>query len=517
MTADPLDLALAVELAEKLEELAPEALRPPFALVAWSGGADSTALLLLYLDALRLLHNGALPEPVLAVHIDHQLRPDSDRDAAWCAQTAQRLAPDLRLVTLVVPDGRRLHEMPGSLEDLARLRRYALLGQAARAHARRTLLTAHHANDNLESLLLALARGAGLTGLAGIRERIPLVALSNHPEDDAVHVVRPLLEVPREDLVRSLHRRQQPWLEDPTNAELDKRRNLARHRVIPALRELADAWQPLLRTPATLAADRRLLEELTADALNKALRPLPQGYARGVCVARHKLLHMRPDLLRHVLRMAFKRAGNPWPPDRDSLDDLAHAIFMHQGGTRAVTLRNTRVDVLPDRVVILAGDSPIYRHHPEPTTLTAPGRAPWGDFILRATPVQIDAHTAQAWLDALHNPAAPPLHDPNLPDPRAAASDRYVELFDLDALKLPLTVRAPAPGENITRFGGATKTLARVLVDQKIPKASRLWIPVVTDADGHLLWAASVARSQHAPLTQHTRRVLLLHLMTLAS
>jgi tRNA(Ile)-lysidine synthetase-like protein len=515
VTDHPQDIVLAVEIAEKLGDLVPAALEPPFAIVAWSGGADSTALLLLYRQALRLLHGTPLPEPILAVHIDHRLRHDSASDAAWCQQTAEALGPDVRLITLVIPDGDRLREMPGSLEELARLRRYGLLGQAARARGRRVVLTAHHANDNLETLILALARGAGLTGLAGIRQVIPLVALSNHPEDEPTLVVRPLLDVPREELITFLHRCDQSWRDDPTNAELDKRRNFARHRVIPTLRELADAWAPLLRAPSTLAADRRLLEELTAEALNKALRPVPQGYASGVCVARHRLLRMPPELLRHVLRMAIKRAGNPYPPDRDSLDDLAVNIVQHQGGTRAVHLRSTRVDILPDRVVLLAGDSPIYRDTPEPTVLTVPGRTTWGDFVLRATPLTLDDATAEAWLLAMRSPDAPA--PPGLPDPRAAARDRHIELFDLDQLRLPLTLRAPEPGELIARFGGGTKPLARVFIDQKIPRASRLWIPIVTDAEGELLWAASVARSQRAPLEPHTRRVLLLHLMMLAS
>jgi len=517
---EPTSIVHVVELAEKLRDLAPESLESPFAAVAWSGGADSTALLTIYLDTLRYLYGSPLPEPLLAVHIDHRIRADSHLDAEWCQQVASAMGPDVRLVTLVVPDGSRLRDMPGSLEQLARIRRYTLLGQAARARGRQFVLTAHHANDNLETMLLALCRGAGLTGLAGVRETIPLAALSNKPEDGAVRVVRPLLEVPRAELVGLLRQRGQAWIEDPTNAEIDKRRNFIRHNVIPQLQEVADSDAPLLRTPFVLSGDRRLLEELTADALNRALRPVPPGYARGVCISRHRLLRLSPELLRQVLRMAIRRGGNPHAIDSDALDDLIQQIEAHAGGSRTLQVRGARIDLLPDRVVVIAGDGQIYRDTPEPTPLPVPGRVNWGDYVLRTNLVEITAATAQAWHSALasgQGDAVAERDGASTPDPAAVRVDRYVEVFDADLVGLPLRVRTPEPGELVTRFGGGTRPMARLLIDHKVAKASRLWIPVVEDRQGLLLWVASVTRSAAAPVTPSTRRILTVHMMMLAT
>ncbi len=514
MGEDNAQIQLMVSVGERLESLAHECFEPPFAVVAWSGGADSTALLLTYLELLRQLY-GQLPEPLIAVHVDHGLRPDSGRDAIFCERMAARL-DDVHLVRLAIPPG-KLRKLSGSMEQNARIARYQLLGQAARARGCKFVLTGHHADDNLETLLLALIRGSGLTGLAGIRPGIALSNLSRRPDDSQVRVLRPMLDVSRNDIKNALEAREVEYLQDPTNQSLEFRRNVVRHRLVPMLKELADSDAPLLRTAAVLAEQRELLEEITAQHLSKVLRPLPHGYARGLCLSRHRLQRMPPGLRQHVLRLALQRSGNPLPPDRSATQRLVRSLSEDNSGTHTLEIRGARVDLLPDLLVLVGGDGPMYQEAPDLVEIMAPGRAQWGDYVVKAELLTLQVGTATQWVRYLkgsRNEADVELAATlNSPGPTHMRGRSYVEVFDADLVNLPMRVRPPKPGEVIRRFGGGRKPLAKIFIDKKVPRASRPFVPIVEDAAGSFLWAGSVVRGAAAPVTPETTRIIKVDLL----
>lgn len=521
MTDESQNILLILEVGEKLQELAPTALDPPFACVAWSGGADSTALLLTYLDLLRYRHGSPLPAPLIAVHIDHGLREESGEDASWCRRLAESIGDDLEYVELRIPRG-ALTSMKGSLEQNARLRRYAMVGQAARARGVTFVLTAHHADDNLESLLLGLIRGSGLTGLAGTRARIALSELSGRPDDCHVTVVRPLLDIPRVELVFMLRQRDQDWREDASNVDLGHRRNMIRHKVVPLLRSIADSDGPLLRSPSVLRSERTLLEEITSQHLNKVLRPLPSGYSRGVCLSRHRLQRLSPGLINQVLRAGIRRSGNPLPPDREALGRLVAALDAAPTGTTTVEIKGTQVDFLPDRLVILGAGGPTLAETPDPSILPVPGRVTWGDFVIKANLVNVEPGQAELWVAHLKQARTRVRQGLRVDDTQLVVlpdveGSRFLEIFDAATVKFPLRVRPPKPGESVPTFGGHTPPLARVLIDAKVPRASRPFIPVVETADAEFLWAASVVRGSASEVGADTTRVLMLDLLVLAT
>lgn len=184
-------------------------------LVAASGGADSTALLAL---AAGLAARGRIE--VAAGHVDHALRAESalDRDAA--VASAARLGVGCAVRTLSLAPG-------SGLPARAREARYHALAELACEAGCGTVLVAHHADDQAETMLLALARGAGLAGLGGMPSRRPL--------GDGVALVRPCLRIARAALRAACADLGLAWREDPGNARDDSPRGRVRHVVLPAL------------------------------------------------------------------------------------------------------------------------------------------------------------------------------------------------------------------------------------------------------------------------------------------
>jgi tRNA(Ile)-lysidine synthase len=210
-------------------------------LVAFSGGPDSTALLC-GLSRLRRERGLALT----AVHLDHGLDPGSAGRARAAARLAAALEVDLVEERRDVPALRRLSRSTESLEAAARRVRYEVLEEVRERLGARWVATAHHLDDQAETVLLRLRFGTGLEGLAGIRP---------------VHgrVIRPLLGVRREELRRYLEAAAPELVpvEDPTNDDLRPWRNRVRHLLLPVLATPAAAAPDLPERLARLAERAR--------------------------------------------------------------------------------------------------------------------------------------------------------------------------------------------------------------------------------------------------------------------
>ena len=189
-----------------LDPLPPEGARIG---VAISGGADSTALLL------RLHERGGYP--ISAIHVNHGWRgADSDSDSAFCAALAARLCIPFHLRTLVPVAAE------GNLEAAGREARLHFFRELIETNEVDYVVTAHTCNDQAETVLLRLLRGASLQGLAGI-----------HPVMG--RILRPMLHVTREAIVAYLNERGEAWREDASNADVGFRRNRVRHELLPQL------------------------------------------------------------------------------------------------------------------------------------------------------------------------------------------------------------------------------------------------------------------------------------------
>jgi tRNA(Ile)-lysidine synthase len=217
-------------------------------LAAVSGGVDSMCLL-------HLLHTWGAQHgfSVTVAHFNHGLRGETAlRDQEFVRQyCAAHQIPFLS----DSGDTRALAEAEGkSIEEAGRLLRYRFLRSAAETAGCRWILTAHHADDSAETMLLNLIRGTGSAGLCGIPAR----------RDG---VCRPFLEISRETLLHYAAEHKIPHMEDETNGTDEASRNIIRHQVLPVLRELNPrAVEHMTRTAELLTAENHLLEELTKQA-----------------------------------------------------------------------------------------------------------------------------------------------------------------------------------------------------------------------------------------------------------
>ncbi len=194
-------------------------------LVALSGGADSVWLL-------HCLAQSEARESVIAAHVDHGLRGDeSAADRRFCAQLCSELRiPFHELEVKLDPDAT-------DLERRAREARYRGLARIALQEGRSILLTAHHGDDALETLLMRWTRGTSLYGLAGLRHRAPLPVRVEGAQD--LTLVRPLLDLRAADLRADLQRAGHAWREDSSNCSRRFTRNRVRHGLLPWLEQHA--------------------------------------------------------------------------------------------------------------------------------------------------------------------------------------------------------------------------------------------------------------------------------------
>ena len=219
--------------------------------IAFSGGLDSTVLL-------HLLANAKDLPPLGAIHIHHGLQAAADAWPAHCQSVCDALGVPLCIM--------RVHVQPGaSLERAARDARYQAFAEVIGAGE--VLLTGQHRDDQAETLLFRLLRGAGVRGLAAMPAYRPLAA---------GHLVRPLLDVSRVELEAYAHEHRLQWIEDPSNADSRFSRNYLRHRVLPTLTERwPQAVSSLARTAEHLSEAQALLDELAGMDLQGADQPSP--------------------------------------------------------------------------------------------------------------------------------------------------------------------------------------------------------------------------------------------------
>ncbi len=268
--------------------------------VAYSGGVDSSALLHA-LVALRRRHRFGLR----ALHVDHGLQPAAARWARAAATRARRWCVPLRTVRVRVAAG-------GSLEAAARAARYDAL--AARLAPGEFLLSAHNQDDQLETVLLQLVRGAGLAGLAAMPERAPFAAGV---------LLRPLLPVPRALLHAYLERAGVSWCEDPSNADERFDRSFLRQRVVPLLRA---RWPAVAATVSRSARHAAQAQALLAAVADRSVDAALDGMALRLSLLRRLV----PGERRAVLRQWIARCGAT-APDQRRLEELERSVVHARG------------------------------------------------------------------------------------------------------------------------------------------------------------------------------------------
>lgn len=408
-------------------------------LLALSGGLDSLVLLHLLRFA-----PGSPPFRIHAAHFDHRMRGDSGEDAAWVRGLCR--AWDVPLVL-----GRA--ETPPQGEAEARSMRYEFLLGARKEVGARWLLTAHHADDQAETVLFRVLRGTGIHGLSGI------------PRRRGPGILRPLLPFRRGELEAYAGAVGIRPREDPSNADLSLPRNYLRRVGLPALeaRVSPGARKSLVR----LARLARENEEAWTSLIPELLEGLVEASDRGVFIVRSTFLAYHPALRARLLREVLHAGG----------------VDLGEAGTRAV-LEFTRTGA-SGRSIPLPGGLRLVREYDR--FLLARGSGPDEDRALvlsaprpgRGEIVLGGRRYGVRW------------------GVEAALEMAWAVSFPREGLDFPLYLRRWAPGDRI-RLPYGTKKLKKLFGEAGIAVGERGRIPVLSDASGRVLWVAGVAASDRA-------------------
>ena len=298
-------------------------------LVGLSGGSDSVALTRLLLD---LAEHGEFTVAG-AAHLNHHLRASAERDASFCRHFAQRIGLPIVVEAVDVRAHAQAHAL--SIEDAARRLRYAFLERVAADIGADRIAVGHTQDDQAETFLLKLMRGAGLTGLAGI-----------YPRRGAV--IRPLLDVTDADLQAYLASQGEQWVEDETNDDLDNPRNRVRHVILPELdRTAGGSTRPAIaRAAGLIREDGQWLDELSEERFH-TLAVHGEGCleleVRG-------LAELPPPVLRRVLLQAMRASAGTREVGLEHVEAVAALLGGAHGG---VDVPGSRVELRGGKLVLL--------------------------------------------------------------------------------------------------------------------------------------------------------------------
>lgn len=406
------------------------------ALVALSGGMDSVVLLHL------LRFDPGFPElELIAAHFDHAMREGSGRDASWVRGLCRAWQVPLR--------SERAGEPPTS-EEAAREARYSFLARIAAEEGASAILTAHHADDQAETVLFRVLRGTGLRGLAGITGR-------RWPG-----IYRPLLAFSRDEISDYAGKHGLGCRDDPTNRDLTIPRNLLRHRVIPMVEEsVAPGARKALNRLAGIARDN---ETAWASILPSLLEGLVESDGEDLVVVRSGFLAYHPAVRNRLLRELFRRRG----------------IRPGAAGTRAA-LEFTRTGVSGGGMD-LPGGFRLVREFDRLVLCPKPDRE-------RDRPLIIPGPSEGAGEVVVGGRCMAFQWGTRLPDGVEA-----VFRAPRCLLRFPLRLRGRAPGDRV-RLPYGRKKLKRLFAEARIPASERDRIPVLADAEGRILWVLNLTSS----------------------
>jgi tRNA(Ile)-lysidine synthase len=452
--------------------------------VALSGGSDSVALahLVRGLDAAGVLRAAG------AAHFNHQLRASADRDERLSADIARTFgwpfAADRADVAAIARGEKR------SIEDAARTARHAFFEWARVELGADVVALGHTRDDQAETFLLRLLRGAGSRGLAAM-----------HPRNGAI--IRPLLDCRRAELRAYLAERGAEYVEDESNADVRIPRNRVRAELIPLLQ---DRFNPsivdVLADQAELARGEWSWMEDAANqiaARASSGSPAPGELVEAVEKAeldRAALLAAPLALRRLVLWRAMTAAAGGRPVAFDHVQD---ALALLESGTAGagIDAPGHRLDLVGSRIVLSS------------SAAGAVGRATKAEANFFRYPLSIPGEVRLAEAGCLISAESGPA---GLEPP--AGRNPAVAIVRSDVCRGPLAVRNRRPGDRFhpVGLGGRQKKLQDFFVDRKVARASRDAVPLVVDDSDRIVWVAGYGIDAEFRVTDSTQAVLILRL-----
>ena len=439
-------------------------------LVAVSGGQDSVCLL-------HVLHQlqSELGIKLHVAHLDHQLRgKESTGDARYVAGLAKRLGIPATIEKRDVSSYQKEHGL--SLEEAAREVRYNFLAEVAGAIGADRVAVGHTLDDHVETILLHLIRGTGTRGLRGLQP----VTRWRAAEKELI-VVRPLLEVRRDETAGYCAGHHLRPCQDVTNLSLTPLRNRVRLELLPLLKSYNPQVIEALQRTAHIAGD-------DIDYLEKEAMRLWPGVTNKqgntVVLDKKALLRLPASMRRYLLRLAIENvAGNLKDVEARHIEELMQVLDKSAG--KQISLPYALFFTIDyDRYLLgkePSGMSPFPVFEGEHLIKT-PGTTVIPGWTIKASIIQPDALTK--------------------------GDNKFIAHFDYEKIGDTLTVRSRQRGDRFQPLGmQATKKIGQFMIDARIPHDWRDRIPIVISGDG-VLWVVGYRIDERVKITDDTKRIL---------
>lgn len=490
-------------------------------LVGLSGGADSVGLLLV-LWKLRETFQISLR----ALHVHHGLRgAEADRDAAFSRALCERLG--VPFYEFRIDAAKEARDRKCSVEEAGRLARYRLYEETARSweeemrqketcqgaaatnSSKKSMMenaalcqakngsaeevwmkeagskektlrvhiaTAHHADDNAETVLFNLFRGSGLTGLSGIA---PVRG----------RIIRPLLWAQRSEIQTWLRQQGQKWVEDSTNQESEYSRNWLRNELLPAVKERLNAQtvRHIDQAGRRIRQADAYLEEVAEEWLQKHA---PDGKADA------KALAEQAEIVQgYIVRRLFLKSKMPL---RDVTETHIEAVreLLHQGTGKSVSLPHGF------RAVNVYGFLEVHSDEPKKSQSTADE-----SFFFSVQELRHPGEKKEVSLPGIQNENLLQMHIFPCENRNEFPKNQYTKWFDYDKIKGTLSLRHRQPGDYLTLPSGGRKTLKSWMIDEKIPRQEREEIWLLAE-EKHILWIVGHRISAYYKITEQTKTIL---------
>ena len=446
-------------------------------LVGVSGGADSICLL-------HVLYS--LGYHPIAIHVNHHLRPEADQEAKTVERFVRDLGVDFVACDVDVMRYGDTHSL--SIEEAARELRYQCLFEQAEKTSARAVLVAHNADDQVETILMHLLRGTGLTGLRGMEYS----SLPN-PWSEHIPLVRPLLSTTRQEILAYLNDHHLGFITDPSNTDVSYLRNRVRHELLPYLENYNPRIRGnLVRMGRLNQEDYALIQHLVGEAWQAIFIKRGPGY-QAFRLPGFKTAS--PPIQRYLLRKAIAyhlpslrdidfdaiQRGIIFLADRHAqgqIDLIAGLRLLKEGDT--FWLATWQADLPGNEFPSIPIGTAIEVMIPSTCELD-------GNWVLRA---EAEPDIEQVIVQSSSN------------------TDPFQAWVDLDALELPLVARNLQSGERIQPLGmqGHSIKISDLMVNLKIPRRVRPTWPMVSSA-GVIIWVPGCRQSQLGQVTPASRHI----------
>ena len=463
-------------------------------LIGLSGGPDSVCLSVI-LDELKDNFNLSLH----ALYVNHGLRPEESREEEdFCRRFCDELGIDFHIESIDVKEHSQAKKL--NLQEAARELRYDVFESAALMMGADKIALAHNADDQAETVLMRLLRGAGRKGLSGIPPKRSLkfgVRIAELKKKKGIFIIRPLIEVQRQDIEQYLMRNSElrtlptgrqapnskvPFMVDSSNLKKDYFRNWLRLEVIPLLKDQNPSFvESVNRTAEVLRDEDAYLEIATTKTM---MRLITRKTDEMIELFLIPLLTIDKSILRRVFRRALAEIGAGRGIELVHIDDIIRLVKESKSGDMINLPKGLRA-VKKYSTLLITREIPAVL---KTQNIEVPGEISLDESGLTLTS--------------------------ELTEIKSNNDDNNVSVFDYDSLTLPLHIRSRKDGDYFYPAGlGGKKKLQDFFVDEKVPREMRDSIPVIVSGED-IIWIAGYRMDERYAAKEGTKKFLVLKIIS---